>query len=146
MVRWPGKVAPGTSAALVSQVDFTASLAALVGQSLPTEGAPDSCNVLPALLGESPDGRKHVVEQGGPLALREGPWKFIPDGPGIGESSPKGSVPPGVMLFNLDDDPGERSNLAAQKPEKIDKMAKLLREVRTSGRDQPPGWTSGGEQ
>jgi arylsulfatase A-like enzyme len=137
IVRWPGKVQPGTSAALVSQTDFVASLAAFAGVSLPADAGPDSRNVLPALLGESSNGRDHVVEQGGPLALRKGPWKFIPDGPGIGESTPKGSVPPSIMLFNLDDDPGEKNNVAPQNPDRVNEMTKLLRQIRTSGRDQP---------
>src|SRR5207253_853136 len=40
-VRWPGRVQPGTSAALVSQMDLLASLAALTGQRVPAGQAPD---------------------------------------------------------------------------------------------------------
>ena len=46
LVRWPGRVKPGTSEALISQVDFIASFAALTGQSLGRDDAPDSMNVL----------------------------------------------------------------------------------------------------
>ena len=40
MVRWPGKVKPGTSKAMVSQVDFLASLAALAGSPAPIPDKP----------------------------------------------------------------------------------------------------------
>ena len=40
------------SHALVSQTDFLASFAALVGQSVPADAAPDSRDTLAALLGE----------------------------------------------------------------------------------------------
>jgi len=46
-------------------VDMSASLAALVGIPLEEDDAPDSWNVLPALLGTSPAGRPQLVEQAG---------------------------------------------------------------------------------
>src|SRR5439155_24489459 len=42
LVRWPGRVRPGTSKALVGQVDFLTSFAALVGARKPVATAPDS--------------------------------------------------------------------------------------------------------
>ena len=78
IVRWPARVKPGVSDALVCQVDLLASLAALTGQaSSRRRRCPDSFNVLPALLGESKHGREHLVEHAGRLALRKGPWKLI---------------------------------------------------------------------
>ncbi len=56
IVRWPARVKPGVSDALVSQVDLLASFAALVGSPLNDPRARDSENVLPALLGTSPTG------------------------------------------------------------------------------------------
>ena len=58
IVRWPGRVKPGTSDALVSQVDFLASFAALVKQPLAGARAPDSVDTLAAFLGtRGPDAR-----------------------------------------------------------------------------------------
>src|SRR4029079_11008275 len=37
IVRWPSRVNPGVSAALVSQIDLSASLAALAGVALPPD-------------------------------------------------------------------------------------------------------------
>ena len=71
IVRWPGRVKPGVSDALVGQVDFLASFAALTGQALAREDAPDSLDVLGALLGDVPDRARRAGGAGGrPLADR----------------------------------------------------------------------------
>src|SRR5262249_48060158 len=51
LARWPARIKPGVSSALLSQLDLFASLAALTGQKLSADAAPDSQNILPALLG-----------------------------------------------------------------------------------------------
>src|SRR4029077_9157758 len=62
VVRWPGAVKAGVSAGPLSQGDLLASLASLAGRKLPEGAAPDSFNLLPALLGRSRQGRPHIVE------------------------------------------------------------------------------------
>ena len=68
-LRCPVRVTPGVSDALVSLVDFSASFAALTGQEIPAGDAPDSVNVLPALLGDTKAGRDQLVEHD--FAFRE---------------------------------------------------------------------------
>ena len=75
-LRWPARVKPGVSDALVSQVDLIRSFAELLGSAAPGT-APDSENVLPALLGQAKSGRTALVEQAGSLSLRHGQWKYI---------------------------------------------------------------------
>jgi arylsulfatase A-like enzyme len=137
VVRWPGRVKPGVSPALVSQVDLARSLAALVGASVPEGAAVDSENVLPALLGDSPTGRDHVVVQATrDLALREGRWKLIP--PGANEvkdgldaiHQARETVGPNGLLFDLETDPAERRDLSAREPERAAAMAKRLERLR----------------
>ncbi|MDQ3252694.1 MAG: sulfatase-like hydrolase/transferase, partial [Acidobacteriota bacterium] len=77
VVRWPGQVERGVSDALVSQIDFPASFASLLGQKLTETDAPDSFDVIPALVGETKTGRAHLVEQASTLSLRQGQWKYI---------------------------------------------------------------------
>jgi hypothetical protein len=81
---------------------------------VPDGAASDSVNVLPALLGDSPAGRDHLVIQGTrELALRDGRWKLIP--PGHGEvkdgldaiKQTRLEVGPAGLLFDLAADPGE---------------------------------------
>jgi arylsulfatase A-like enzyme len=133
IVRWPARVKTGVSDALVSQVDLLASLAALTGQKFDARTAPDSQNQLASLLGESPRGRTSLVEQGGPLALRDGEWKFIPPANGqrlnTNTKTETGNAPQ-PQLFNLADDLGEANNLAAAQSERAAKMAVQLQELR----------------
>jgi len=132
LVRWPAKVNPGVSDALVSQVDLPATLAALTGQKPETLGLADSVNVLPALLGQSNTGRDHIVEHAGRLALRQGNWKFIPPGQTRDQLGPWSNikVPEPGFLFDLSSDPSEPRNLAAQKPEKVSELSALLEKIR----------------
>jgi arylsulfatase A-like enzyme len=51
IVRWPGAVPPGTTDALISQVDLMATFGALTGVELTDGEGPDSFNLLPDLLG-----------------------------------------------------------------------------------------------
>jgi arylsulfatase A-like enzyme len=129
IVRWPGRVKPGVSDALLSQVDFPASFAALVGQTFESKTSPDSQNVLAALLGDSPRGRADLVEHSGGLAVRQGQWKFIPPRPGPKRTQftdIETGNDPGAQLYNLSLDPGETRNLAAEQPEKVTELAALL--------------------
>jgi arylsulfatase A-like enzyme len=137
IVRWPKHVRPGTSEALVCQIDLIRSLASLIGTKLSKGAAPDSVDVLPALLGESRTGRETLVEQGRNIAVRQGKWKLIE--PNRAAAAPKSkqrqaanSVQP--QLYNLADDPAEEHNLARQRPEKVKELQKLLDDIRKSGR------------
>jgi arylsulfatase A-like enzyme len=129
IVRWPKHVPAGkTSDALICQIDLLASLAALTGQKLPNHAGPDSVNVLPALLGESPDGREELVEQGRAIALRHNEWKYIE----LARRNAKGPNQP--QLYDLSKDLAEQHNLAQEQPEKVKELANALGRIRKSGR------------
>jgi len=135
IVSWPARVKPGVSDALVSQVDLLASLAALVGQKFDAGTAPDTKDYLAAFLGESATARPDLAEQGGPVALREGAWKFIPPTKGPRLNSNTGTETgnaPEPQLFNLAEDLGETNNRAAANSERAEKMAAQLQAVRQS--------------
>ena len=116
IVRWPGKVKPGESNALVSQVDFLASLAALTNQTIADHQAPDSENHLAALTGKDPVGRDSLIEQktGSLFGFRQGNWKLLPTG-----GKPNGTRP---TLYDLSNDLGEQVDLAAKQPAKVASM------------------------
>ena len=130
LVRWPGKVKPGVSSALMSQVDFPATFAALAGTKFESNTAPDTQNMLPALLGESSTGRTNLVEHaGGGIAVRSGEWKFIPRRPGPKRTQftdTETGNDPEVQLYNLNADPGETKNVALNNPDKVKELAALL--------------------
>ncbi len=137
IVRWTGKIKPGTSDALFSQIDFFASFASLTGQSLAKDDAPDSFNSLSVLLGKSKTGREYLVEHAGRLTILKGDWKFIEQGGGqkvqVNTNTETGNDP-GPQLYNLKTDLGEKNNVAAQNPVIVKELTELLQKVRSDGR------------
>ena len=145
IVRWPGRVQPGVSDALLCQVDFSATFAALTGQKFDTKTAPDSRNVLPALLGDSRAGRTTLVEHSGGLAMRQGAWKFIPRRPGVKRLQFTGTDTgnhPEFQLYDLASDPGETNNVASAHLEKANELLALLEAEKAKG--FPPAVKAGG--
>ena len=133
IVRWPARVKPGVSGALVSQVDLLASFSALLRRPLENSPGSDSEDTLPAFLGASKVGRTILVEQAGALSLRQGSWKYIEPGSGRRFNENTGTElgnDPAGQLYDLAADPGERTNLAAERPEKVREMAALLQAIR----------------
>jgi arylsulfatase A-like enzyme len=141
ILRWPHHIKPAVSDALVSQVDFLASFAALVGLPLATGDAPDSVNMLPAFLGESKTGRDQLVEHAHVLALRDGLWKYIEPGQGPARNkftNTELGANPGGQLYNLGDDLAESQNLNTNQPDKTRKLAGDLNSIRKTSPASPP--------
>jgi arylsulfatase A-like enzyme len=121
------------SAALVSQVDLYASFAAVTGGKAASGSAPDSQNMLPALLGQDAKGRDWLVEHAGSLALIEGNWKLIAPGKGPKinrNTNTELGNDPEPQLYDLAADIGEKNNLAAQNPERVQAMLERLARIR----------------
>lgn len=142
IVSWPGSVKPGESEALVSHVDFHASLAAMTSQSLKENEAPDSLDVLDALLGKSNRGREELVVEGlqAKTVLRLNEWVFIPphDGPAINVNTNTelgNSLEP--QLHDLSKDIGQIKNVAQEHSDIAGRMSARLNEIRESNRTRP---------
>ncbi|MGW8315177.1 MAG: sulfatase-like hydrolase/transferase [Bacteroidales bacterium] len=120
---WKGRIGPGVSDAVISQVDLLSSLASLLGSEA---RGPDSEDLSRVLMGESDRGREVLVlEATGRTALRKGKWKLIPPypGPAIMENvqieSGNSKLP---QLYDLAHDQGEQVNLAPSEAEKLEEM------------------------
>ena len=116
---WPGVVKPGSVCdATVSQVDFFATCADMVGHTLKDDEAVDSWSMLPALKGDPSFRRgESVIYQNylGQLAIRQGDWVMMmhpawkgmlstyvdPEEPEILNAEP-------FQLYNLSEDSRER--------------------------------------
>ncbi|MGX1929617.1 sulfatase family protein [Flagellimonas sp. 2504JD4-2] len=134
---WKGKITPGTSNALVSQVDLLASLSKLVDSDVQTH---DSKELLDVLLGKSDDGREELIlEASTRTALRKGDWAMIPPykGPAISKfvNIELGNGD-GFQLYNLKDDLGQEHNLAESNPEKLKEMIAIFEEIRGTKFDE----------
>src|SRR5205085_474266 len=130
------EVKPGVSDAPLSQVDLLASFASMTGQKLPAAAAPDSFDLLPALLGKSKQGRPHVVEHANALSLIVGDWKVIQarNGQKRNQTGNELGNDPAPQLFDLRKDLGEQNNVAAEHPEKVQEMLGILEKMRVAGR------------
>jgi len=110
ILRWPGQLpAAKTSAQVAMTFDLTASILSATRTPLPAGYHPDGIDLLPLLRGDSPVVERRLfwrinrpVRQ--QQAVRSGRWKLLVDG---GQ----------YLLFDLDDDPGERTDLAARHPD-----------------------------
>ncbi|HOT73867.1 MAG TPA: arylsulfatase [Anaerohalosphaeraceae bacterium] len=142
LIRWPGRVKPAVSEAFISQVDIFASLAALTGQTLTPEDAPDSLNMLDTLLGENKIGREYIIEHShfGTLSIRMGDWKYIEpsDKPKVAwETGIETGNSPHSQLYNLRIDPGEQQDVSDRYPDKVEMFATMLDRIKEMGRTRP---------
>jgi len=113
IVSWPGKVKPGISDALVTQVDLLASFAAMLGKEIPQGQACDSRNYLNTLLGNDKKGAEIIIEHTRRIrAIRRNNFKYIE------KKQPE--------LYDLAKDPGETENFIDKHPEIANNMKKLL--------------------
>lgn len=119
LLRWPATVKPGTSNALVCQMDLLASFAALVNQTIPDRT--DSQNTLAAFLGKSKVGRRDLVVEGMfNYALRSDTYLMIP--PYNGKQT--------YQLYDLHNDPAQNNNLAGKKPQILRKMMRRMEQLK----------------
>ena len=155
IVRWPNHVeANSTSTELTSLTDVMATIAEIVDAELPTDAAEDSFSMLPAMRGivTNKPIRPYILQQGFAgakyLAIRQGKWKYLAHkGSGgnnyqkhkmLTEYAIEDNAPDAEgQLYNLELDPGERTNLAKQNPTIAEHLNSLLKESLNSGRSRP---------
>ncbi|MBA6154045.1 arylsulfatase [Gelidibacter gilvus] len=140
IIRWPDGTGKGTvSDALVSQVDFLRSLAALAGVEKVYDDVVDSQNTLDVFLGDNTAGRTSLIQESfmGPLSYIEGEWKYIEplDGPTLVPWGP--IIETGFQLepqlFHLKNDPNEQENLASEYPERVEELKTKLADFKKHG-------------
>ena len=134
-MRWTKRIEPGTICATpITSVDFLPTFASLAGGKLPKKQPIDGADVSPLLLGKEiaersifwhyplylqgrgldvalPNGKTYSWRGFPSTSLVRGQWKLI-------EFHEDDSV----VLYNLEDDPGERKNLAKKMPERAAKL------------------------
>ena len=115
--------------------------AELAGTSV--TAACDGISFAPALLGKQGAQKQHpylfwnFLEQGGKQSVLQWPWKLIHLNTGIVDAAPKKSAknkaaeakPMEVQLFNLEADPSEQKNVAAENPEIVKRLEVLMQEA-----------------
>lgn len=144
LVRWPGKIAAGSSSdATVCLTDIFATCAEITQSRVPETAGEDSVSILPALRGEK-GARETLVSHSiaGHFAIRRGSLKLCLTPGSGGWSEPKAGVPAkegqsSVQLYDLSADRSELKNLAVEKPETIAELTTLLEKQVRDGRSTP---------
>ncbi len=137
IAKYQGKIKPGVTDVLFSQIDMLSSFASLTGQALKTEDAPDSFNMINTLLGSSKLERPWLVEHSGRLSIIKGDWKFIEPGQGIKlmlDTNTETGNDPLPQLYNLKSDLSEKNNVASENPAIVKELSDLLLKIRNDGR------------
>jgi arylsulfatase A-like enzyme len=125
---WPGKIRPGSvTREMAANLDLLPTCIALAGALLPPELILDGVDMTPILLGSGKGKRStfFYYRDTELYAARKGPWKahFLTR-TGYGPDTPEQHSPP--ALYNLEEDPSERFDVAGRHPEAL---ADIAREV-----------------
>lgn len=126
IIRWPEVVRPGSvSDELVHQADLMATLADILGTTLPANAGEDSVSLLPLLRGGTSPVRRWAVSCGvnGVQSVRDGPWKLVCLSP--------------PQLYHLGNDIGETTDLASRHPERVQAMLAKREDLIEQGRSTP---------
>jgi arylsulfatase A-like enzyme len=153
---WPGRIAPGSvSDAVTGNIDLLPTFVEASGGTVLSDRKIDGKSLLPLLLGQTKESPReaHFYFTARKLeAVRQGRWKLAL-GPqaevnGTGKDADDAKAP-GVRLYDLDADIGERNNVAPQHPDIVEKLKNLAKpmsaalcegktEVRPAGKVDSP--------
>lgn len=145
IASWPAGARQGaTSDRLVCLTDIFATCAEIVAADPVDTAGEDSFSFLSALTGSADPAaeiRTSIVHHSinGSFAIRDDRWKlaFCPDSGGWSDPRP-GSAPaeglPPVQLYDMRNDPAERTNLEAAHPEIVGRLTALMEALVERGR------------
>jgi arylsulfatase A len=135
MVRWPGRVKPGTTEEPAIGSDLFVTALAIAGVEGPKDRAIDGASLLPAFEGKAVERKIPLYWRcpiaPGPMkaAMRQGDWKVV--------AAPDLSK---VELYNLKADPKEESDLASREPDRLKAMTEALDRLQKELAAEAPVW------
>jgi arylsulfatase len=129
IARWPGRIQAGrTTPAVGTTLDMFPTFAGFAGAAMPKDREMDGQDLSTVLTGKS-DGWERTLFYWSDLelrAVRKGPWKLhvrtnnqVDQPTGARDANPP-------ELYNLDNDPSEKYNLAAGNPDIVTELLGLL--------------------
>jgi len=157
IVRYPAKIPAGTTSdALVVATDFLPTIAELAQAKIPTNRKMDGIDAFPSFLGEKTEREKpylwlfpthedtyfrmpHIAMRYDEYTLMGWFPEKSDDGTTLLEWM-KSSIPVKFALYDLTADPGQKNDLAATKPEIVDKLKPKMVDLWKEIRDEGPDW------
>jgi arylsulfatase A-like enzyme len=121
LANWPGKIKPGEVKEMMHVVDMFPTLAGLASASV-TKGKPlDGLDVWSTISEGKTSPRQEVVYNIEPFrgGVRQGDWKRIWRTP----------LPSALELYNIAQDPSEKTNLANSNPLKVAELQKRIEQL-----------------
>jgi len=132
VARLPGRIPEGLLCHdIVTAMDLLPTFAKLAGATFEKRPEIDGIDIWPNMVGEKIEAplrntfyyyRENVLQ-----AVRQDEWKLNTYRKSWGLEKPEKSD---YMLYNLESDPAEESNVADQHPEKVDELAKVADRAR----------------
>ena len=134
IAEWPGKIKPGSKTDIISAFyDVLPTLCDVAGVKKPKDT--DGISFYPTLIGKKQKQHEFLYwefpEYGGQLAVRMGKWKAV-----CKEMRKKNNFT--FELYDLDNDPTESHDVAAEHPEVIKKVKKIIKKEHVQSEN--PNW------
>lgn len=131
-IMWaPGRIPAGTSCgALASTIDLLPTIAALTASPLPAVPVIDGVDISSLLKGGDDSPRKEFLyfkPRGEIEGIREGNWKLLVKYPEKNRELDT-KAKPNVLLFDLGNDIGEKTNLADKHPDIVQRLRHRMME------------------
>jgi arylsulfatase A len=111
-IRWPGKIVPGTKVQpIAAHIDLLPTLAAVCGAKHPQPSSLDGRSLLPLLTGQQQSNwsQRTLFEVG---SVRTDRWRLMIEK---------------QELFDMPNDPGQKTNVAAANPEVVRQLTEAYR-------------------
>ena len=111
------------------------TFAELTGYTIPSDRRIDGIDQTNLLLGKRDSGRDHFYFQG--AGIRLGKWKYLKPAAFFHNYAVEDDRSKVDELYDLENDLGERANLASKHPQKVAELKKLMSAVEQSDRLRP---------
>ena len=121
LANWPGRIKPGENKEVMHVVDVFPTLARLAGATPNKQKPLDGMDVWSTLSEGKPSPRHEVVYNIEPFrgAVRQGDWKLVWRTP----------LPSAIELYNIAQDPYEKSDLAEKNPDIVARLQKRIEQL-----------------
>jgi arylsulfatase A len=143
IMRWPGKIPAGTTCGQIAgNIDMLPTFAKLIGVKPPEDRVLDGRDITPLLFdakaGPVRDVHLYFNPQSQLAAIRQGDWKLLLELP---TTKKKEAAPSKMELYNLAEDPSEKTDVAAKHAEIVDRLKAeaVKREAEITKNRRPPG-------